>query len=151
MYMYDFVFYLASPHIPYPVKCVTPRVFLTTYCVVSHQTLYHNTALYRISPYPIQPVILYEITLPTIISPILSLSQLLLCLDRRLMLLQNKRCRVNWVKDREDYLSLCCCQALSLTCSVRVAIWQLYSAASLSSENEKKKKKRQEKGRWEEH
>lgn len=40
-----------------------------------------------------------------IISPILSLSQLLQCFG--LQLLQNKRCSgVNWVKDQEDYLGL---------------------------------------------
>lgn len=118
-------------------------MFVSQHIGSCHITNYRNTALYRISSNPIQAVMLYKTTLYVIISPILSLSQLLQCLDLQLMLLQNKRCRgVKWVKDWEDYLGLCCCQPLSLTHSVRVAIWQLYSTASLSSERKKRQKKK---------
>lgn len=75
-----------------------------------------------------------------IISPVLSTVS---CLNLQVMLLQNERCRgVNWVKDWKDYLDLFCCQPLSLTHSVKVAIWQLYITACLRSEREKKRPKK---------
>ena len=110
--------------------------------------LSQNTVLYRISSFPIQTVMLYKTTLYIIVSPILSLSQLLQCFNLQLILLQCERSRgVNWVKDREDYLSLCRCQPLSLTGSVRVAIWLLYSTAGLSPEKGKRKRKLRGDGR----
>ncbi len=80
----------------------------------------------------------------------MSLSLLLKSFNLQPLLLQNKRCNVvNWVMDQEDYLDLHCCQALLLSHSVGVAIWQLYSTASLSSEigNKGRKAKDREEGR----
>lgn len=140
-----FVYYVASHHTAYLVDHIASLVFGWRSPTITHNLLcriksYIVSKHGIVSSYSIQPVMLYKATLYVIISPILSLSQLLQCLDLQLMLLQNKRCRgVNWVKDREDYLGLCCCQALSLTHSVRVAIWQLYSTASLSSWEGKKR------------
>lgn len=66
--------------------CVTMYCIKTQHCIVYH---------------PIEPVIPYKTSQYIIISPILSLSQQLQCLDLQLMLFQSKRGRgVNWVKDR---------------------------------------------------